>query len=334
MSTPPFAPRFKGNPALLPVVSAPPALDAAALAGKGVPKSGDMMRKERLDGLGLAVLLGVTLLFAVNQIVIKLANQGFQPVFFAGARSTLAIAFVGGWLWYRGLMDRVKWADLGPGLAIGTVFAVEFLGLFLALDLTTVGRAALILNSMPVWIAVLAHFFLPGERATPIKAAGLAIVFTGTAWAILSKTTVGTPSLLGDFCALIGAWGWAGTAFLARKTRLSRAGPEAQLFWMVLVSAPLLLLAAPLFGPLIRDVQPVDYFWLLFQAAAVVAGGFISWLWLFSVYPASTVASFSGLTPIFAILLGRIIFNEPLSPSLIGAATLVSGGIILINRRA
>ena len=293
-----------------------------------------MMRKARLDGLGLAVLLGVTLLLAINQIIIKLANQGFQPVFFAGARSALAIVFVGGWLWYRGLLRRVRWADLGPGLAIGAIFAVEFLGLFVALDLTTVGRAALIMNSMPVWMGVLAHFYLPGERATPVKSAGLALVFAGTAWAILSKTSSGTPSLLGDFCALVGAWGWAGTAFLARKTRLSVAGPEAQLFWMVLVSAPLLLLAAPFFGPLIRDVQPIDWFWLVFQAGAIVAGGFVTWLWLFSVYPASTVASFSGLTPILAILLGHFIFGEMLSPSLIGAAVLVSGGIVLVNRRA
>ncbi|MEO6300093.1 MAG: DMT family transporter, partial [Paracoccaceae bacterium] len=225
-----------------------------------------MMRKDRLDQMGLAVLLWVTLLLAFNQIVIKLANQGFQPVFFAGARSTLAIVFVGGWLWYRGLLRRVRWADLGPGLAIGAIFAVEFLGLFVALDLTTVGRAALIMNSMPVWMGILAHFYLPGERATPVKAAGLALVFAGTAWAILSKNSSGTPSIVGDFCALIGAWGWAGTAFLARKTRLSVAGPEAQLFWMVLVSAPILLIAAPFFGPLIRDIQPIDYFWLIFQA--------------------------------------------------------------------
>jgi drug/metabolite transporter (DMT)-like permease len=81
-------------------------------------------------------------------------------------------------------------------------------------------------------------------------------------------------------------------------------------------------------------VQPIDLFWLVFQAGVVVAGGFVTWLWLFSVYPASTVASFSGLTPIFAILMGHFIFGELLSPSLIGAAVLVSGGIVMVNRRA
>lgn len=292
------------------------------------------MRKDRLDAVGIATLLGVAGILAVNQIVIKLVDKGLQPVFFAGARSALAIVFVGGWLWYRGLLGRVKWSDLGPGLAIGTVFAVEFIGLFLALDLTTVGHSALIMYSMPVWLGIAAHFLLPGERATPIKALGLVLAFAGTAWAITSRGGSGQVSWLGDFCALIAAWGWAGTAMIARTTRLREAGPEAQLFWMVLVSAPILLAVSPLFGPLIRDVGPMDWVWLVFQASVVVAGGFVTWLWLLSVYPASTVASFSFLTPILSILLGHLIFGESLSFTLVGAAALVSVGIILINRKA
>ena len=291
------------------------------------------MRKERLDGVGLAALIAVTLLLAVNQIVVKEVNRGLQPVFFAGLRSALAVVFVYGWLRYRGLWGRIRLADLGPGLLIGAVFAAEFLCLFMALDLTAVGRASVIFYSMPLWLAVAAHFWLPNERITLKRGIGLALAFLGTAWAILSKSPSGQASLTGDIFALAGAWGWAGTAFLARKTRLREAGPEAQLFWMVLISAPVLLLASPFFGPLIRDVQPMHWVWLVFQAGVIVAGVFISWLWLLSVYPTSTVASFSFLTPLFAIILGYFIFDEALSFGLIMAAGIVAVGIVLINRR-
>ncbi|NTT85207.1 DMT family transporter [Tabrizicola fusiformis] len=291
------------------------------------------MRKDRLDGTGFAALLGVTLLLAVNQIIVKEVNQGLQPVFFAGARSALATIFVWAWLRHRGLWGRVTLADLGPGLAIGAVFAVEFMALFLALDLTAVGRASVIFYSMPVWMGILGHFWLPGERLTPIRALGLLLAFAGTAWAILSRNPQGQGNLWGDLCALAGAMGWAGTAFLARKTRLREAGPEVQLFWMVLVSTPLMLLAAPFFGPLLREVTPMHWVWLVFQASVVVAGGFISWLWLLSVYPTTTVASFSFLTPLFAIALGHLVFGEALVPGLLGAAILVGAGIALINRR-
>jgi len=107
-----------------------------------------------------------------------------------------------------------------------------------------------------------------------------------------------------------------------------------QLWWMVLVSGPLLLLVAPAFGPLIREVEPIHWAGLIFQASVVVAGGFIGWLWLLSVYPVATVASFSFLTPVFAIGLGHFIFGEPVSVSLLGSVALVAVGIVLINRRA
>lgn len=293
------------------------------------------MRKDRLDAAGLGALLGVTIFFSLNQILIKEVNHGFQPVFFAGLRSLLAVAFVGGWLWWRGLSARLRWGDLGAGLAIGVVFSVEFLCLFMALDLTLVSRASVIFYSMPVWMGLLGHVWLPGERLTPVRALGLLIAFVGTAWAILARGGAeGAGSLAGDLLALGGAMGWAGTAFLARKTRLREAGPEAQLFWMVLVSGPILLAAAPAFGPLLRDPTPFHWLGLLVQASIVVAGGFVAWLWLLSVYPTATVASFSFLTPLFSILLGYLIYDEPLTWGLSVAFLLVATGIILINRRA
>ncbi|MBC2835828.1 DMT family transporter [Paragemmobacter straminiformis] len=292
------------------------------------------MRKDRLDGIGFAALLGVTLLLGANQIMVKLINQGLQPVFFAGLRSVLGLGFVWLWLWFRGRPPVLRRADLRAGLLIGTVFAAEFLFLFIALDLTAVSRASIIFYSMPVWLALLAHFGLPGERITPFKAAGLACAFVGTAWAILSRSPDTAGSLTGDLYALGGAFGWAATAFVARKSRLREAGPEMQLFWMVLVSGPVLLLVSPAFGPLIRDLHPLHIVGLLFQSSIVVAGGFICWLWLLSVYPSATVASFSFLTPIFAMFMGWLLFDEQITAAILGAGVLVAAGIMLINRRS
>jgi drug/metabolite transporter (DMT)-like permease len=291
------------------------------------------MQKSRLDGTGVALLLGVQGLLAVNQILIKLVNDGLQPVFFAGLRSLLAIGFVWAWLVWKGRAPRLRREAWGSGLLIGTFFAAEFLFLFVALDLTTVGRSALIMYSMPVWFAILAHFGL-GERITPVKAAGLTLAFAGCAVAILSRPVSGEGSLLGDLCALGAAWGWALTAFVARRPVMRAEGPEMQLFWMVLVSAPILLIAAPLFGPLIRELHPLHIVSLVFQSSIVVAGGFIAWLWLLSIYPSSTVASISFLTPILALLLGGLILGETVGPTILLAAALVASGIVLINRPA
>lgn len=291
------------------------------------------MRKDRLDAFGLTALLAVQVLLAVNQIIIKLVNAGLQPVFFAGLRSVLAIGFVWAWLAWRGRPPRLRRESLGAGLLIGALFAAEFLFLFLALDLTSVGRSALIMYSMPVWFALLAHYGL-GERITSTKAVGLGLAFLGCGFAILSRPDTGEASLAGDLCALAAAWGWALTAYIARRPVMRAEGPEMQLFWMVLVSAPLLLLASLFFGPLIRDLQPLHIVGLVFQSSVVVAGGFIGWLWLLSVYPSSTVASFSFLTPVFAVGLGVVFFGETVTGSILVAVALVAVGIVLINRPA
>lgn len=291
-----------------------------------------MGRKDRLDGVGWVGLFGTATLFAFNQITIVWVNEGLQPVLFAGIRSLMAIPFVVLWL---ALSRRLPGWTPGvwpAGLAIGLCFAAEFLFLFLALDLTSVSRAAILFYSMPLWLALLAHWGL-GERLTSAKLGGLALAFAGTAVALLDRPAGGQASLAGDLCALAGALSWAATAYCARRPAMAKVGPEVQLLWMLAVSGPILIALSPLFGQLVRDFQPSHAAWMLFQASVVVAGGFIAWLWLLSSYPAATVASFSFLTPVLSMLFGWAILGEEVGPGLLVALALVAAGIVLVNHR-
>lgn len=291
-----------------------------------------MDRKPNIDAFGAASLIGFSVLLGFNQVVIKVVNGGLQPVFFAGLRSLGVIFCVWLWIRLRGRKLDFKPGTIRAGILMGVVFSFEFLCLFMALDLTSVTRTTVIFYSMPVWLAIAAHFLMPGERITGIKAAGLMMAFCGVAYAIISRGAGGEGSLAGDMFALGAAIGWAGIALVARATRLSEVRPEMQVFWQVLVSAPILLLLAPLFGPLIRDLEPIHFWGLGFQVVVIVSAGFIFWLWLLSVYPASSVASFSFLTPIFGVFMGWAMLGEEINPALIFSLVLVAGGIVLINR--
>ncbi len=293
------------------------------------------MKKDRLDAFGIASLTAIAGLLAFNQIVIVWVNEGLQPVFFAGLRSALAVPFVLAWLALNRRWPRHTPGTARAGLLVGVVFSAEFLCLFMALDRTTVARAVVIFYTMPVWLALMAHFGLPGERLTPVRFGGLILAFGGTALAILDRGGGGQASLTGDLFALGAALGWAGTAYLTRASRLRELGPEVQLLWMVGISAPILLLAAqiPAFGPLVRAFEPHHILWLLFQAGIVVAGGFIAWLAILARYPAAQVASFSFLTPVISILFGWALLGQPLRPPILVAGALVAAGIVLVNQR-
>jgi drug/metabolite transporter (DMT)-like permease len=294
-----------------------------------------MERKDHIDAFGAAALIGFSALLGFNQVVIKVVNEGLQPVFWAGLRSAGAVICLGTWMLLRGRPPRVVPGTAWAGMLIGTLFAAEFVLLFLALDLTTVTRTSVIFYSMPVWLALAGHALLPGERITPRKALGLALAFSGVAWAIVDRGGQGgAASLAGDLFALGAAVGWAGIALCARATPLSRVPPEMQLFWQVAVSAPLLLLVSPLFGPLVRDLAPIHLWGLAFQAVVIVSLGFVSWLWLLARYPAAGVASFSFLSPIFGVGCGWALLGEHVGPTVLGALALVAAGIVLINRPA
>lgn len=293
-----------------------------------------MNRRENIDAIGAITLILFALLLAFNQVVIKVVTDGLQPIFFAGIRSAGATICVWLWIKFNGRALDFQSGTILPGLVLGVLFALEFVGLFTALDLTSVTRTSIIFNSMPVWMSIGAHFFLPGERIHRTKALGLAVAFGGVAWAILDRDAarVGATSLIGDLGALLGAFCWAGIALIARGTKLVRVRPEMQLFWQVAVSAVILLAISPLFGPLIREITPLHLWGLAFQIVLITTAAFLFWLWLLTIYPASGVASFAFLSPVFGILLGWLLLDEHINPSILISGELVAIGILLINR--
>lgn len=293
-----------------------------------------MEKRDRIDAFGATMLTGFSLLLAFNQVVIKVTTGGLQPVFFAGLRSAGAVLCL--YLWLKWRRVPLDWGDRPArraGVLIGAIFAAEFLCLFIALDLTTVGRTSVLFYSMPIWMALGAHLLVPGDRLTPRRVAGLVLSVSGVAWAMLGRDS-GVGSLAGDLAAIAAATGWAAAGLMVKVSALRRIRPEMQLLWQVAVSTPILLLLAPLFGELVRDLQPIHLAGLVFQIVVVVSAGFLLWFWLLSLYPASGVASFSFLAPVFGVFLGWWLLDETVTPSLLAALALVASGIVLINRPA
>ncbi len=291
-----------------------------------------MERKSSIDTFGVVALVLFALHLAFNQVVIKVTNGGFGPVFLAGIRSVGGLIVLALWMRWRGVSLRLPRATWFGGALAGTLFALEFMSLFVALDLTTVSRASVIFYSMPVWLALAAHVALPGERLSALRMLGLAVAMGGVALAMLDRSN-GAASLTGDILALVAAICWAGIALCVRVTGLSTAAPEQQLMWQLVMSAPLLLFAALFFGPFIREVQPIHIAGLLFQIFAIASFGFLAWFWLMSMYPASSVASFSFLSPVFAVILGWLLLGEQVGWQVWVALVMVAVGLLLINRR-
>jgi drug/metabolite transporter (DMT)-like permease len=291
-----------------------------------------MEQKRAIDGFGAIALTTFSAVLAFNLVVVKVTNTGMDPVFQAGLRSVLAAPIMLGWIWLRRLKVRFPPGALFWGVISGLLFAVEFLALYLALDLTTVARASVLFYSMPVWLALAAHLLLPGDRLTRTKAIGLALAMAGVALALADRGG-GHASLAGDLLALVATLAWAGLALTLRATPLSRVEPAGQLLIQLVISAPILLILAPLFGAPLREPQLIHWLGLAYQTIAVASFGFLSWFWLLTIYRASSVAAFSFLAPVFAVFLGWAILGEQIATSVWVALGLVVSGLLLINRK-
>lgn len=273
-------------------------------------------------------------LLGLNQVLVKLVNVGMHPVFQAGLRS--ACAFVTVLLFALFMRRRLSVSDgsMWAGVLAGCFFAMEFTLVFVGLDYTSVARASVLFYTMPIWLAVGAHFLIPGEVLTARRIAGLLLACAGVVLALLYNTDpVSSKAFIGDLYCLAGSVLWAAIGLLARTTRLSKSSPEMQLLYQLGVSAPLLLLGAWLIGETWREPTITIFGIFAFQVLVVVSVGFLSWFWVLSVYPASDMAVYSFLAPVFGVLFGFILLQESLGWNVVLALVLVSLGIALVNSK-
>ncbi|KIN64859.1 Drug/metabolite exporter family protein [Sulfitobacter noctilucicola] len=285
-----------------------------------------------MDAFGAAALIAFALHLAFNQVVIKVTSGGFAPVFQAGLRSVGAVVVLLIWMRLRGISFGIPRNALVGGIVSGLLFTFEFLFLYSALDISTVSRSSVIFYTMPVWLSLMAHFLFPGERLTIAKSVGLLLAMGGVVIALADRGG-GQVSWAGDLMALASAFCWAGIVLCVRLTPLSAVPPAQQLLFQVVISAPILLGLSVFLGPMMRDVAAIHVAGLLFQIVAVASLGFLVWFWLMSIYPASSVASFSFLSPVASVIMGWLLLSEDVAPSVWGALVLVATGIYLINRK-
>ncbi len=293
-----------------------------------------MERKDRIDAFGGTVLVVFSALMGLNQVLVKLVNDGLAPVFQAGLRSACAFLPVLAFAWLARRRLSLGDGSLGPGLLCGTVFAIEFLLLFQSVEYTSVARVSVLFYTMPVWVALWAHFLIPAERLTRLRTLGLVFALAGVALALMRNARPATEhALFGDLLALAAAVCWAIIPLFARVTRLARSSAEMQLLYQLGVSAPILIVAAPLFGPVIRDMTPALAGIFAFQVIALICIGFLVWFHILKIYPASDMAAFGFLAPVFGVLFSWLILGEHISASIVIALVLVGLGIYLVNRK-
>ena len=271
----------------------------------------------------------------MQQVVIKLTAPDVSLVMQAGLRSLGATALVGIWILLHGRPIWIRDGTLWWGIAAGVLFGLEFLLIYWGLEFTHASRAVIFIYLAPFVVAIGGQLFLPGERLSAIQFAGLGLAFMGIAVAFGESFTL--PSrrmLIGDAMLVAAAISWGATTVLIKAGPLANADASRTLIYQLAVSAVILIPSSWLLGePGIVELSTFAIGSLLFQTAWIAFATYLVWFWLIRYYPASKLASFTFVTPLFGVFAGWWILQEPLTPALSIAAALVATGIYLVNRR-
>lgn len=293
-------------------------------------------RKTHLDSLAISLLLASCLFWGFQQVLIKMTVAEVPPLWQASLRFVGATALL--WIWCA--VRRVKLFErdgsLPAGLLAGILFACEFSCIYLGLRETTASRLTVFLYTAPFVVALLMPRISRAETLARVQWAGLVIAFVSVAVAFSEGFTGATTpgQLRGDALALAAGALWGLTTVVIRATKMATISAEKTLFYQVAVTA----LVAPLLSLLLGETWSFSYSAYAWGSLAIqtVVGAFASylaWMWLLRYYPATRMASFTFLTPVFALVFGVALLDEPLTVQLVLALAGVAAGIVLVNRR-
>jgi drug/metabolite transporter (DMT)-like permease len=201
-----------------------------------------MRREERL-GIGYAFL--ATLFFASAGPVARIAgvDGALDPLGIAFWRVLLGAGFVLLLGWAGGRPPKVQLRDL-PSLALyGIVLAMHFYLYIGSLFATSLDHALVLVNTAPVWAAILSWWILK-EPLPAAKLPGVVAVILGMAWLVGFDPSAPEAHLRGDLMGLGAALTYALYAIAGRRDR-ARYPLLTYAFWVYLLAAATLGIVSP-----------------------------------------------------------------------------------------
>lgn len=287
--------------------------------------------KSRLVWLLLCLIWGSTWLF------IKLGLTDLPPFTFAALRFVIACSILFTIVAVRRLplpRSRADWLLLATTGVLA--FSLNYGLLFWGEQYISSGLAALLQATIPAFGLVIAHFYLPDEKMTPVKIFGVVMGVAGVGVIFSNQLSVAGPRALAGCAALVVGSACAAYANVLVKARGANLNPAilagGQMFFGLI---SLLLIGIPLEG------NPFHLHWtrmalvsLFYLAIVGSVTAFLLYYWLVQHMDVTKTMLIALVTPVIAVSLGVLVLNEELNwRTFAGGAMIISGiGVIVLRK--
>lgn len=263
---------------------------------------------------------------------IKISTLDMPPMGSGAVRFALTSVVLLLWAWYKRVPLRYGAAEIKSLAILSVMFLYINLTAYIGTSLTTSGRATVFFYTQPLFLALLAPYFLPGDRLTARKLYGLGLALGGVIALFFTKLSGGQQTTFtGDLLVLSGALVSAFSSVATKRTA-GRIHPVALICWQSWLSWPLLgvlswwLEANRVFLFTGRAVAAILYLGLVSAAF-----GFVAFAWLIQRNTATRVAALTFLTPVFGVAYSWLLLSETLTLLQLLGVLGVCLGVYVVN---
>ncbi len=289
----------------------------------------------------LVIALGlVYVVWGSTYLAIRFAVETMPPLLMAGVRFVVAGGLLLSWRRWRGdalpTLRQFRNANLvGALLLLGGNGCVVIAQTWIAS-----GLAALLVATVPLFVALFDWLRPQGRRPSWVVGVGLVLGFVGIALLIDPGTVggEGAADLLGGTLLLLAAASWSAGTVYARHADLPASDLMGAAIYM-LSGGFWLLVAAVVRGELtgfdLAVVSATSAWGLAYLILFGSLVGFVAYSWLMRNADSTLVSTYAYVNPVIAVLLGWLLAGEVITGRTVvaGAIVLVAVGLITQSRR-
>jgi drug/metabolite transporter (DMT)-like permease len=278
----------------------------------------------------------IYLVWGSTFLAIRVGVREVPPLILAAMRFGFAGAILFGWTLARGERAPTKRQWISVSILAVFIFVVDYGCLFWAEQRVPSGVAAVMLATIPAFMALSEIIFLRTQKLTIRLGLALLIGISGVAVLISRSLNLGGAPIdtLGATALIVASLSWSISSVLSRKLSLPRSKVMSSGAQMLAGGVFLAITAGAFrefhgFNP--ATVSRAVWFSLAYLTVAGSIIGFTAYLWLIHHESPTKVGTYAYVNPLVAVLLGYFLGGEPLGPRTILGTMFVLISVMVIT---
>lgn len=269
-------------------------------------------------------------------LAIRVGVREVPPFLLAGMRFFTAGAILFAWLLATKTRLPAKREWVSSLLLAFFIFVLDYGLLFWAEQRVPSGIAAVLLATIPVFMALFEILFLRTQQLTPRLAIGLLVGIAGVAVLMNRSVSFGELPIdtAGAAALLIASVSWSTASILTRKLPLPASKPMSSASQM-LCGGILLLFASAMLGEFhgfhLHAVSRRAWFALIYLIVAGSIVAFTAYVWLLHHHSPTKVGTYAYVNPIVAVIVGYFLGGEAIGPRTIMGTLLILVSVVVIT---